>query len=242
MLIDIISSDNIQSYNTWLAHKLGLHTSIYLSVLIELNSKAIKNNELKEDKFHSFNIDRDYITSKTTFSLDEQHKLDDILCNMCILKLSTDKTYGCLNFEVLTGLSLTENQDILNSFERVKKNASKEPKSTYILRSVKSKINPKYPYQIQQGLKDWLEALVDKFGFINSATLDSAQKLLDPIIYSDLKKAEEVIKICTINGYREMEWGINKYNSLQKLSVNNSVNTNVSMNSDKSINLSDDFF
>ena len=34
MLIDIISTNNMQSYNVWLAHKIGLNNSIYLNIII----------------------------------------------------------------------------------------------------------------------------------------------------------------------------------------------------------------
>ena len=240
MLIDIISTNNIQSYNVWLAHKIGLNNSIYLNLLIEINSKAIKKNRIYDDGF--FCVDRDYITTRTTFNTSDQIKMDDILANMGIVTISEDKKCVKLNLEVITGLSTTTDEAILNSFEKVKKSASKESKSKYVLRSVKARINPKYPYNIQEGLKGWLDALVERFGYVNTTIIESAQKVLEPIIYSDLQKAEEIIRICTVNGYREMEWGINKYNSLPKISANNSVHTNVVMNHNKSADLSDDFF
>ena len=240
MLIDIISTNNMQSYNVWLAHKIGLNNSIYLNLLIEINSKAIKKNRIYDDGF--FCVDRDYIATRTTFNTSDQLKMDNILANMGIVTISEDKKYVKLNLEVITGLSTTTDEAVLNNFEKIKTNAAKEGKTSYILRAVKGKINPRYPAIIKEGLSNWLDAIAARFGFVNSTMIESAQSVLEPIIYSDIHKAEEIIRICTVNGYKDMEWGINKYNSLQKASVNNSVNTNVVMNNNQSVSLSDDFF
>lgn len=240
MLIDIISTNNMQSYNVWLAHKIGLNNAIYLNILIETNFKAIKINDLFNGDY--FLVDREYVEERTTFNPSEQLKMEDALISMGILTRLEEKICVKLNLDVITGLATTNDEAVLNSFEKVKNSASKEDKTSYILRAVKCKINPRYPAVIKEGLSNWLDAIASRFGFVNSTMIESAQNILEPIIYSDLHKAEEIIRICTVNGYKDMEWGINKYNSLQKVSVNNSVNTNVVMNNNQSANLSDDFF
>ena len=48
MLIDLIRTDNYVSFNVQLAHIVGLHAAIYLSELLNINSKAELPKEFKE--------------------------------------------------------------------------------------------------------------------------------------------------------------------------------------------------
>ena len=57
--------------------------------------------------------------------------------------------------------------------------------------------------------------------------LISAMKLLDPIIRNNPETAMEIIEICTVNGYKEIQWGINKYNNLQKVEANSHISSTI---------------
>ena len=69
MILDLLSSDMYVSYNVQIANKIGLEEAIYISELININRKAIQKNKI-EDGY--FNIDRKYITNRTTFKLEKQ--------------------------------------------------------------------------------------------------------------------------------------------------------------------------
>ena len=63
MLIDIISTNNIQSYNVWLAHKIGLNNSIYLGVnnlkfkvIFMISKFGFNNKRLKIPIMKPFNM------------------------------------------------------------------------------------------------------------------------------------------------------------------------------------------
>ena len=85
MLIDLLSTANYNMYNITIANKLGLHSSIYLSELMNINDKAIRKNKI-EDNY--FTIDRAYIKSRTTLDEREQKELDKVLFNLGILEKS----------------------------------------------------------------------------------------------------------------------------------------------------------
>ena len=73
MLIELLSTSNYVSYNTKLAQLLGLHASIYLSELMSINDKAIRKDKTSES---SFVLDREYMTKRTTFDIEEQLEIE----------------------------------------------------------------------------------------------------------------------------------------------------------------------
>lgn len=232
MLTELINPDHIISYNSVLAHKIGLHETLYLTELCK---------QMAYTQSCYIVPDTTLIERHTTFSKTEQKKLLSTLIDMGLVIYNKTNAVYKVDTSVLAGLFTTKDKEVVASFDKVKKSAKKEDKSKYILRSIKSKINPDYPYIIKEALIEWLEAIQARFGFVNATMLTAAMNILNPIIQSDVKKAEEIIKICTVNGYKEMQWGINKYNTLQKLDVSSTVSTTVHMNNAVA-DLSDDFF
>lgn len=238
MLSDIITPRNNQTYNVWLAHKIGLNNAIFLSVVMDLYFIEKQNKALQDDRY--FYINQDYIYDRTTYSYADQDKCCSTLISMGFIELKSINQIA-INFDTIACVSTTTDSSVIDSVEKIKKNAHKESKTTYVLRNVKSKINPRYPGSVQQALRDWLDAIAQKFNFVNYALLESAQTFLNPIVWSDVRKAEEIIKICTANGYREMEWGLNKYNLLHKVNAVNKVSTTVNVSSE-AVPLTDEFF
>ena len=72
MLIELLSTSNYVSFNVKLAEILGLHPSIYISELLNINDKAIRKEKMNES---SFSLDREYIKKRTTLSVEEQLEL-----------------------------------------------------------------------------------------------------------------------------------------------------------------------
>ena len=235
MLVDVISLQNYQAYNVPLANKIGLSNSIYLSVLIDLFQIASQNGATIDDDY--FWIDREYVKSRTTFTIEEQLKFEDTLLHMGFIRMSADKKYIRVDLNMVIGISTTTNEDVINCFDVVRQQANKSSKKESILRAVSRKINSNYPGNIQEALKDWLSTIADKYGYVNNAMIDNAQKILDNIIWTDLKRAEETIKIATLQAYRDMTWACTRYDELHK---NDSVKTTVQTNNTQS--LSNDYF
>lgn len=234
MFVDIISGNNLQSYNVWLAQKIGLNNAIYLNVLVDLFQKAGQTNSIIPDDY--FWVDREYVTARTTFSIEDQLKIEDTLSSMGFLYWSEDKKYVRIDMNTLMGISKTVNEDIIDCFNRVKTKASKVSRKESILRAVQRNINADYPGNIKEALKEWLNTLMTKYGFVNNAMLNQAEEKLTPIIYSDIPKALELIQIATVQGYRDFTWAFVRYDELHK---NDSVKTNITTSSQA---LSNDFF
>lgn len=234
MLVDILSSCNYQSYNVYLAHRIGLNNAIYLNALIDLYQYTKNYNSLQFEEY--FYIDRSWITQKTTYTTDEQLKLESTLISMGLVVLAEDKNYATVNLDTIAGLSTTSDQSVIDSFKKVKDSASKSSeKSAYVLKAVKNNISASLPTEVQNALSLWLDSVYAKSKFVNNTLLKSAEDFLMPIINSNLNKALEVIRICTVNGYREMDWGLKKYESLH----GNGVTTTIR---NKDTKLSHDYF
>ncbi len=235
MFVDIISSNNLQSYNVWLAHKIGLNNAIYLGVLVDLFQKAGQTDSIIPDDY--FWVDREYVTDRTTFSIKDQLKIEEILSSMGFLYWSKDNKYVRIDMNTLMGISKTLNEEIIDCFDQVKTKASKMTKKESVLRAVQRNINPEYPGNVKEALREWLSTIMTKFGFVNNAMLTQAQEKLTPIIYADLPKAMELIQIATVQGYRDFSWALVRYDELHK---NDKVKTNIQPTINQ--NLSNDFF
>ena len=75
MLIELLSMDNYVSYNIKIAEIFGLHASIYLSELMNINDKAIRKSKITGESY--FTVDRNYIEKRTTLTKSEQLKIDE---------------------------------------------------------------------------------------------------------------------------------------------------------------------
>ena len=164
MFVDIISGNNLQSYNVWLAHKIGLNNAIYLNVLVDLFQRAGQTDSIIPDDY--FWVDREYVTARTTFSIEDQLKIEDTLSSMGFLYWSKDKKYIRIEMNTLMGISKTLNEEIIDCFDQVKTKASKMTKKESVLRAVQRNINPEYPGNIKEALREWLNTIMTKLSFI----------------------------------------------------------------------------
>lgn len=233
MLIELLSNSNNQTYNVWLAHKIGLNVAIYFSVLLDDYKLSLGEGTVDDNQF--FTPNRDFITAKTTFTETEQLNFEDCLCKLGFITLSEDKLKCKLNLTLFIGMMNSENKDIDLFCSTVK--ATSLDKNEGILIGVKKKINKNYPGNVQNALSEWLNTINEKYGYVNKTMITQAQKQLDKIIYSDLNKALEIIEIATVQAYRDMSWAFIRYDDLHK---NDKINTNVQIINNQ--NLSEEYF
>lgn len=207
MLIELLSQSNYQSFNINLAHLFGLESAIYLSVLVDINEKAYRKNKIDEDGF--FNIDRKYVTSRTTLAKNTQEKLEVELKNLGVIELKDNLIK--LNIDILTSLLLEENEHIKTDLSNFRKATSKKSKGEYILESVKKHIDKNLPIELQEAYANWLESVYSKINFINKQTLFNAQKEVDAASNHNLDTAIEIINIATASGWKDMRWAVKLY-------------------------------
>lgn len=234
MLVDVISLKNYTSFNSIIAHKIGLNNAIYLNVLLDLQSFANDYNECDADGY--FEVDRDLVMKKTTFTKSQQLKLEADLSDIYFISIKNDRVK--VNEEVIFGLSANMSEDVTRCIKKITKKSTKKSSTEYALKAVKNKIDLNYSPQVRTALEDWLDSIVQKFNFIRAQTLYDAQEFLNPIIAVDETRAINIIRACEANGYRQMNYGMSTIDSLNKIKTSQNVITNVT----HTATLSDDYF
>ena len=219
MLIDLLSMDNYVHYNIKIAQILGLHASIYISELLNINEKAVRKDKLSDD---CFIVDRNYIERRTTLSKDEQKEIDTMLLNLGILKKLESNPDGLtLDLTILTSLVSAEPV----SLEKLEKaisaaKSSSKPKRTKaeaIIDSLKAKVECTNS-ELKAAYADWIEAVYAKQGWMSVKSVTVAQRTVDEYCNHNLDLALKLLEIASINAYRDISWAINLYEKDYKVS------------------------
>lgn len=208
--------DNYVNYNIQFAQILGLHAAIYVSELLNINEKAVRKKKVQDDYFI---IDREYIKKRTTIEITEQKELDEFLLNLGILKQDKDnKDRLTLDLTVLTSLVAAE-PATLKDLEKLVKSAKprKKTKSAAIADNLKAKVTVTNP-ELREAYYQWIDAVMHKQGWMSATSVTVAPTIIDTYCDHNLDLALELLKIASINAYRDMQWAINKYESEHKVS------------------------
>ena len=208
MLLDMLSTDMYVSYNVKLAHRIGLHTSIYMTELLNINRKAIQKEKLINNSF--FKVDRNYIEQRTTLTRKEQKELDEILQNLNIIKIdSTSRDILYIDTNALTGLLLDDRATVETKLRPIvkKKRVTKHDMLVAELRNEITTDN----VELRAAYEEWIDAVLARQGWMAKTSVQDAQKLIDTYTDKDLDLAIQIIRVGTANGYRDMSWAINKF-------------------------------
>ena len=194
MLIDLLSLSNYGYYNVSIANILGLETAIYLGILLDINSKAIRKNKINGNQF---SIDRGWIKSRTTLDEEKQRSIEKLLCSVGILEGSQEDTDSfSINISALHTIVGSDNEDVIKD---VKKIISK--KANIVTSNA----------ELREAYCDWIDAVMAKQGWMSKKSVVVAQSVIDDFADHNLDVALKIIEIASINGYRDMEWALNSY-------------------------------
>lgn len=222
MLIDFLSTDTYGMYNIDLANIIGLHEAIYVNNLINIYKKAITKKKLHGDFIL---IDREYITSVTTFTVAEQKEMDKKLQDVSILQINIDnKDLVKLNLSNITTLLVTDNEELVTDV-KTKTTKKKRTKADAIKDNLKNLITTSNE-ELRKSYEDWIDAVYAKQGWMSAKSVTVGQSQLDTFANHNLDIALDVLNIASIHGYRDIEWAINTYNSNNKPAPINSVRFN----------------
>lgn len=210
MLIDLISLSNYGYYNIQVANILGLETAVYLGILLDINSKAIRKNKV-EDNF--FTIDRDYITQRTTLSISKQKEIEKILSDVGVLCISK-KDEDSFNISISALYTIVGNDDNTDLIKDIKKIISKKANTRTKTDAIKDALKENVVTsnkELREAYYDWIDSVYAKQGWMSKKSVVSAQTLVDDFSKHNLDVALKIVEIASINGYRDMEWALNTY-------------------------------
>ena len=222
MLIELLSTSNYVSYNTKLAELLGLHPAIYISELMNINEKAIKKDKLDNDYF---TLVRSYITARTTLDEKEQLEIEENLLKLGILERGEEKDSICLNITTLTTLLMAPDEALIDKISKMrkkqKKSTSRSTKADKIKDNLKDGLRVQNA-ELRAAYECWIDTIYDKQGWMSAKSVSVAEDLVDTFTQRNLDLALKILEIASINGYRDIQWAINKYNSEYKVSYRTS--------------------
>lgn len=209
MLIDLISMSNYGYYNISVANILGLETSVYLGILLDINSKAIKKNKITDNYF---TIDRKYITSRTTLSETNQKEIEKNLESLGILNiLKDDENSFNINISALYTIIGSDDPSMIKDIKKIiNKKANTKTKAESIKETLKENIVTSNE-ELRSTYYDWIDAVFAKQGWMSKKSVVVAQSVVDDFADHNLDVALKIVEIAAINGYRDMQWAVDRY-------------------------------
>lgn len=210
MLIDLLSTSNYISFNIKLAEVIGLKEAIYVSELMNINEKAIRKG--KTDNL-GFVLCRDYMKSRTTLDEEEQLQIEDKLSKIGVLdKPTEDNPNIVLHINSLTTILMVPDEELIDDIKDIINKSKKKPrtKKEVVIDNLKKCITATNA-ELIEAYADWIDAVCARQGWMSKQSVIAGQKLVDTYAHHDLDIALGVIRIAAINGYRDMDWAVEKY-------------------------------
>lgn len=207
MLLDLLRTDNYVSFNKRLAHIIGLEQSIYVNQIINIMGKAEKKNKVYENGY--VKLDRKYIFEQTTLTIERQLELDNSLINIRLM-IKDFEDNDLLKIDTKLLADITTNDDIKindNLSQVIKKNTKldKRTKELIIAENLSKYIDTSND-ELDKALKGWILAMLEAKKLINSAIITKFQDDLFNYTQGKLIDALELVRIATVNAYKEFSW------------------------------------
>ena len=240
MLLDLISQTNYSSYNITIANMFGLEIAVYLNVILDINSKAIKKKKISNSYF---TVDREYIKQITTIDEDKQKEIDKKLIKLGIIENTDKNNMISLNISVLTSMIMAEDEKLVSDISKiVRSRSSTKTKKEYEMLALKDYVKTNNE-ELKNAYYDWIESVFAKQGWMSKKSITQGQELVDNFSNHNLDIALTILEIASISGYRDINWAINRYkdnyNILYKTDL---TQENIKSAKDSSINFTGDVF
>lgn len=218
MYLDLLSQSNYASYNIHIAKLFGLQIAVYMSEIISISEKATRKKALIDGYVF---LNRDYISDRTTISVEDQLDFDSKLEDVGIIEKRSVNEIK-LNIKQLAFLITQEDEPIREEVVSVMKKAkrlSKKVKDDYTIDSLKRSITTQCD-ELRNAYYDWIDSVFAKDGFMTKKAVTFAQQAIDSYSNRNLDKALTVLNIAAINAYRDITWAINQAIANEKNNLN----------------------
>lgn len=218
-IVDVFDNDSSISVNYRTIQIFGLPTAVYLTELINIYKKALRKNKLIDDDY--FKVDRKYVSNILCLTPEEQIVCDLNLIKTAVLKKSNDNP-DILKLDIKLYLSLLTSEDF-ELYEDVKKQmkiqrpkGTKESQRKHYINALKESIECSN-YELLTALRDWVDGVYSRpNGFLSKSSIKIFQDTLNNYTKGDLDVALRIVKIATVQGYRDCEWAINMFEDSER--------------------------
>ena len=214
MWLDVMSQYNTLQVNIKLANLLGLEVATYWAALMDVYARVV--NKKKEDLLDNdgyFELDRDYITKRTTLTLDKQLEIDTGLNKIEVLfQDENDINSIKLDVEKLCAILVDDSIDAIRDVQRRSKLRRED---TARAKKASVRINlvaalKETDTDVLAAYNNWIDALLEAKKPITRQALDIYQNNLNN--YTDNKQTKiKILEIATTNAYTEFAWAMKIY-------------------------------
>ena len=184
MWLDVMSPYNELPVNIKLANLLGLKTAVYWAELMNVYARVI--NKFKDELMQNegyFELDREYITKRTTLEIDEQLEIDAGLARLEVLAHRDEKDVNWvkLNIEKLCAFLVDDDIDAIRHIQKVAKlNRADQAKAK--IASVRLNLIAaldETDVDVLETYKAWITSLLEAKNFVTMSTknLDKIKEL-----------------------------------------------------------------
>ena len=221
MLIDLMSPYKNQTFNIKLAHIVGLNTAVYWGELMNIYARVI-DKKLEETVQNNgyFDLDREYITKRTTLSIEDQ-----LLCDKALLQAGIvdydGKNVNRIRIDLGKMKEIIEQDDPkeLAKLERtlkVKAMDAAQAKRIGSAQNFKNMIVESDP-DLYEAYCVWVDTIImDKKDFLNRTIVETFIRTVRE--FTDSKALQlKVIETATISGWKNATWACD---SVKKTSGN----------------------
>ena len=244
--VDVMSPDAYGRFNRRLAQLTNLPTAVYWSELLLVCSRVTEKKTYDVDGY--FKLDRDYMTRRTTLSVDEQLEADSILTNLGVLDpYPDDPNRMRVDLQKMCNILIDET---FKPSKTLKKNltASKaqksEAKKQGILITMKNCISELDP-DIKSKYESWIDSVYASKRFLTKVLIQNFETSINKYVSNNWSATftinkEVKLKLLDIairTGYTDPDWVITKFidSSSRNITKLDPVNSSVSSGLNKEV-------
>ena len=197
-----------------MANLLGLKTAVYWAELMNVYSRVIskKFEELHENEGY-FNLDRDYITKRTTLTVDEQLEIDAGLAKLDVIYTNQiDPNLIRLDVKRLCAILVDDDPEAIKAIQK-KSKLKRDDEQAAKKGSLKVQLFGSIiesDADILEAYKDWISMMIESKKLINRKAIEVFQNNLNS--YTDSKQVKlKILELAAIHAYVDFAWAKQVY-------------------------------
>lgn len=186
----------------------GFEVAAYWAELQSILKQVVKKQTADELGF--FILDREYVERETTLSISKQLKCDEKLMSLGVLLIDhTNPNRIAIAVNGMVAVITDEDTTKLKKTKAIRKD-EKAAKIAGMKLTMKKAILETDP-ELRAAYESWIEGMIDAQNCrFTKAVVQLFEKTVTEFS-SDKADRLEVIKIATVNSYKDAEWAINRF-------------------------------
>lgn len=214
MLVDIMSSRSQIRVNVKLIQMFGLQFATYWAEIVDILDRVVEKKKeecLSNDNY--ITLDRNYITSRTSLTAEEQIACDKALERLeVITRHSSDPNMIRISLNTMISIIAADDAKLIKNLQqtaKLKKTDANKAKKEIIVYNLKNSI-VETDLDLFNAYCAWVDAIYESKSFLTKPVIGVFQKTVNT--YTDRKEVKlKIIETAMVNGWKDASWAINSY-------------------------------